>query len=59
MIVDINDLLYEDALKYSSQDAQQADFVKEVFTFYIRAHANQNLAELGGEAPNMEDIDRR
>ena len=37
MIVDINDLLYEEALKYSSQDAQQADFIKEVFTFYIRA----------------------
>ena len=59
MIVDINDLLYEDALKYSSQDAQQADFVKEVFTFYIRAHANQSLAELGGKAPNIKDIDRR
>jgi hypothetical protein len=41
-------LLYEEALKYSCQDLQQADFVKEVFTFYIRAHANQNLAELGG-----------
>jgi len=59
MIVDINDLLYEEALKYSSQDAQQPDFVKEVFTFYIRAHANQSLAELGGKAPNIKDIDRR
>ena len=59
MIVDINDLLYEEALKYSSQDAQQADFVKEVFTFYIRAHANQSLAKVGGKAPNMKDINRR
>ncbi|QWE15108.1 type II toxin-antitoxin system VapB family antitoxin [Polynucleobacter sp. AP-Sving-400A-A2] len=59
MIVDINELLYEEALKYSYQDLQQADFVEEVFTFYIRAHANQSLAELGGKTPNMEDINRR
>jgi hypothetical protein len=59
MIVDINDQLYEQARICSSQDIQEVDFIREVFTFYIRAHANQNLAQLGGKAPNMKNLGRR
>ena len=59
MTVTIDDELYARALEYADPSLDQGDLISEALRNFIRSQAARRLADLGGAAPEMEDVARR
>lgn len=57
--VTIDDELYRRALEMADPAMDKADIWREAMSTFVRVQAARRLAELGGAAPDMEDIPRR
>lgn len=58
--ITIDDALYEQALSLAEPGMDKpADIVREAIKTYVQVQAGRRLANLGGAAPDMQDIPRR
>ena len=57
--VTIDDTLYKQALKLADPGLDNpSDLLQEALKIYVRVQAGRRLADLGGTAPDMQDISR-
>lgn len=55
----IDDTLYEQALSFAKPGISRDELIHEALLTYVQLQASRGLADLGGCAPDMEDIPRR
>ncbi len=57
--VTIDDTLYEQALEMADPEMNKSDLFREAIKTFVRVQAAKRLADLGGTAPDMQDVPRR
>lgn len=57
--VTIDDALYAKALEMADPGMDKAEIFRVAMQTYVRVQAAKRLAALGGQAPGMQDIERR
>ncbi len=57
--VTIDDELYKQALDMADPEMDKSDLFREAIKTFVRVQAAKRLADLGGTAPDMQDVPRR
>ena len=57
--VTIDDELYKQALEMADPEMDKSDLFREAIKTFVRVQAAKRLADLGGTAPDMQDVPRR
>ena len=58
MIVNVDDELIRDAMRYFDPQLSPSDLINEAITTLVRLQATKKLVALGGMTPEMKDIPR-
>ncbi len=56
--VTIDDELYKQALEMADPEMDKSDLFREAIKTFVRVQAAKHLADLGGTAPDMQDVPR-
>lgn len=57
--VTIDDALYNKALEMADPGMDKSDLFREAIKTFVRVQAAKRLADLGGAAPDIQEIPRR